>query len=116
MPALYNKENRRHVLLEHSPLRIGRHPDNDLVLFGMEVSRRHCELRRDLFGNWLVKQLGSADPTKGTYNVTFVRRAGQVIEVKPSKRAFRLQGGDEVAFGKRRQDREPDFRFKYVVA
>ena len=116
MPALYDRKQRRHILLERSPLRIGRHADNDLVLLGREISRQHCELRKDLFGNWFIKQLGSRDAEQQAYNLTFVKRSDKIIEIRPGRKGLRLQDADEIAVGIKRQDSEPDFRFKYVIA
>jgi len=41
------------------PFRIGRHPDNDLQLGTVEVSRYHCEVRRETDGHFRVVDLDS---------------------------------------------------------
>jgi len=116
MPALFDKLTKRHFLLEQSPLRIGRSADNQLVVLGREVSRHHCELRKDILGRWVIKQLGSSDAKQGSHNVTLIRRADKVIRVMSGKRPLKLQDGDEVALGMKRDQAEPHYRFKYVVA
>ena len=42
----------------------GRHPDSDIFLDDVTVSRRHAELRRDDRGNYVVRDAGSLN---GTY-------------------------------------------------
>ena len=98
MPALFDKQTRRNFLLERSPLSIGRSADNRLVVLGREVSRHHCELRKDVLGRWVIKQLGSSDAKKGSHNVTLVRRGGKVIRVMPGRRPLKLQDGDAAYF------------------
>ncbi|MGD1011915.1 MAG: FHA domain-containing protein [Acidimicrobiales bacterium] len=64
--------------------RVGRHPDSEIFLDDVTVSRRHAEFRRDA-GQYLVVDVGSL-------NGTYVNR--ERIE------AAILKGGDEVQIGK----------------
>src|SRR3954452_498018 len=58
------------VALNRSRLLIGRDPDNDLVLDGPGVSRRHAEVSRSN-GRWTVRDLGSTNGTSlGQQRVT----------------------------------------------
>ena len=50
--------------LESVVTRVGRHPDSDIFLDDVTVSRRHAELRRDDLGNYVVRDAGSLN---GTY-------------------------------------------------
>lgn len=45
-------------------VRIGRHPDNEVQIDSMAVSRNHCVLARAPQGGWVVEDLGS---NNGTY-------------------------------------------------
>jgi len=47
-----------------SRLRIGKAPDNDLVLHDATVSRHHCEIVRDPSGTLVVRDLGSRNGTR----------------------------------------------------
>ena len=51
-------------LLDRSTTSAGRHPDSDIFLDDVTVSRRHAELRRDERGNYVVRDAGSLN---GTY-------------------------------------------------
>src|SRR5688572_22956545 len=53
--------------LEEDVVRVGRHPDSDIFLDDITVSRRHVELRRTSDG-YLVRDVGSL-------NGTYVNRA-----------------------------------------
>jgi pSer/pThr/pTyr-binding forkhead associated (FHA) protein len=64
----------------------GRHPDSDIFLDDVTVSRRHAEFRRSAYGV-KVRDVGSL-------NGTYVNR-DRIDEVA-------LQGGDEVQIGKYR--------------
>ena len=54
----------KRFVLENSPLRIGRGPDNNIVLEGDSVSRRHTHLERRGVANWYAVDDRS---TNGTY-------------------------------------------------
>jgi pSer/pThr/pTyr-binding forkhead associated (FHA) protein len=46
-------------LLDHPVTSAGRHPDSDILLDDITVSRRHAEFRLDEDGNWTVADVGS---------------------------------------------------------
>lgn len=73
-------------LLDHDVTRAGRHPDGDIFLDDVTVSRRHAEFHRD-GGTFTVRDLGSL-------NGTFLNR-DRVQEAE-------LTSGDEVQIGKYR--------------
>jgi hypothetical protein len=79
-------------LLDQDVTTAGRHPDSDIFLDDVTVSRRHAEFRRE--GN------GYAVHDVGSLNGTYVNRGR--IELAP------LSGGDEVQIGK--------FRLVYLTA
>ncbi|MBV8789377.1 MAG: FHA domain-containing protein [Mycobacterium sp.] len=51
-------------LLDQPVTSAGRHPDSDILLDDVTVSRRHLEFRLDENGNWTVTDVGSLN---GTY-------------------------------------------------
>ncbi len=71
----------------------GRHPDSDIFLDDVTVSRRHAELERRPDGQVVLRDLGSL-------NGTYVNRERTEETV--------LSGGDEVQIGK--------FKLVYLVA
>jgi pSer/pThr/pTyr-binding forkhead associated (FHA) protein len=73
-------------LLDTDVVSAGRHPDSEIFLDDVTVSRRHAEFRRTGEG-WVVADVGSL-------NGTYVNR-DRIDEVT-------LQGGDEVQIGKYR--------------
>jgi pSer/pThr/pTyr-binding forkhead associated (FHA) protein len=79
-------------LLDQDVTTAGRHPDSDIFLDDVTVSRRHAEFRREGAG-YAVHDVGSL-------NGTYVNR--ERIEVAT------LSGGDEVQIGK--------FRLVYLTA
>jgi pSer/pThr/pTyr-binding forkhead associated (FHA) protein len=64
---------------------VGRHPDRDIFLDDITVSRRHCEFVRSADGNYSVHDVGSL-------NGTYVNRERAEESV--------LKHGDEVQVGK----------------
>ena len=79
-------------------MRIGRMPDNDLVLSDLNVSKRHAELRKSPTGNYEIVDLGS-------HNGTFVNGqqvASQVLSeqdiVSIGSSTFRLKDGELIQF------------------
>jgi ABC-type multidrug transport system ATPase subunit len=75
-------------------LRIGREPDNDLVLPDLDVSRHHAELRKSAAGRYEIVDLGSHN---GTYvNGRKVSSAviGESDIVSIGRSTFRLAGGE----------------------
>ncbi|MDT4939537.1 MAG: hypothetical protein QOG80_3208 [Pseudonocardiales bacterium] len=79
-------------LLDQDVTTAGRHPDSDIFLDDVTVSRRHAEFRREGTG-YTVHDVGSL-------NGTYVNR--ERIDAAP------LSGGDEVQIGK--------FRLVYLTA
>jgi pSer/pThr/pTyr-binding forkhead associated (FHA) protein len=71
-------------LLDQDVTTAGRHPDSDIFLDDVTVSRRHAEFRRE-GGGFTVHDVGSL-------NGTYVNR--EPIDAAP------LSGGDEVQIGK----------------
>jgi pSer/pThr/pTyr-binding forkhead associated (FHA) protein len=72
-------------LLDDDVVQVGRHPDSDIFLDDVTVSRRHAELART-GGSWVVRDVGSL-------NGTYVNR--QRIEDEAP-----LTNGDEVQIGR----------------
>ncbi len=79
-------------LLDEDVTSAGRHPDSDIFLDDVTVSRRHAEFRREGSG-YTVHDVGSL-------NGTYVNR--ESVDSAP------LTGGDEVQIGK--------FRLVYLTA
>ncbi|HET9729034.1 MAG TPA: FHA domain-containing protein [Acidimicrobiia bacterium] len=77
--------------LDHTPVSIGRHPDSDIFLDDITVSRRHVVIERNGDG-YVVRDVGSL-------NGTYVNRA-RVDEAH-------LHFGDEVQIGR--------YRLSFVV-
>ena len=75
-------------------LRIGRTPDNDLVLADLTVSRHHAELRKSASGHYEIADLGS---NNGTF-VNGQRISSATLTEKDivgiGHAAFRLAGGE----------------------
>jgi pSer/pThr/pTyr-binding forkhead associated (FHA) protein len=80
-------------LLERQVTRAGRHPESDIFLDDITVSRRHAEFQRDEDGKVTVRDVGSL-------NGMYVNRERIEQQV--------LSGGDEVQIGK--------FKLVYLVA
>ena len=57
-PSVDRRPTRR-VQLSDKTIRIGRTPDNDLVVADLDFSRHHAELRKSLTGNYEIIDLGS---------------------------------------------------------
>ena len=79
-------------VLDKDVVKVGRHPDSDIFLADITVSRRHAEIRREGRGLAVVKDVGSL-------NGTYVNRE-RVDEAV-------LEAGDELQIGK--------FRLVYVA-
>ena len=80
-------------MLKSQVTRAGRHPDSDIFLDDITVSRRHAEFTRDSDGRMTVRDVGSL-------NGTYVNRERIEEHV--------LAAGDEVQIGK--------FKLLYLVA
>jgi pSer/pThr/pTyr-binding forkhead associated (FHA) protein len=73
------------IVLDSDLTTAGRHPDSDLFLDDITVSRRHAEIRRSTDGTYEVSDTGSLN---GTYvNRERIEHAG-------------LRSGDELQIGK----------------
>jgi pSer/pThr/pTyr-binding forkhead associated (FHA) protein len=72
-------------LLDKDVTTAGRHPESDIFLDDVTVSRRHAEFRRSTAGGFVVRDVGSL-------NGTYVNRE-RIDEVE-------LSGSDEVQIGK----------------
>jgi hypothetical protein len=73
-------------LLDQDVTTAGRHPDSDIFLDDVTVSRRHAEFRRTPDGRFTVVDVGSL-------NGTYLKR-GRIDSAMP------LSSGDEVQIGK----------------
>jgi hypothetical protein len=79
-------------------MRIGRRPDNDMVIADLHVSKQHAELRRTPAGRYSIIDLGSHD---GTYvNGTRVSQQelneGDIIAI--GRATFRLADGKLIEY------------------
>jgi ABC transport system ATP-binding/permease protein len=82
------------VRIQPQVMRIGRRPDNDIIIFDPGVSEHHAELRRTPAGRYLIIDAGSRN---GTYvNGTRVSQQelneGDIIAIGHA--AFRLADGE----------------------
>ncbi len=81
-------------LLPAKTIRIGRVPDNDIVLADLDVSRHHAELRRDPAGSFEIIDLGSHG---GTFvngkRITHTTLTEQDI-ISIGHATFQLSGGE----------------------
>jgi two-component system, cell cycle response regulator len=91
-PALLGKR----FLLEDSPMRVGRGPDNEIVLDGESISRRHASWERRGSRWWVVDERS----TNGTYvNDELVDQAQALSNgdrVKVGGLIFKFLSGDDV--------------------
>jgi ABC transport system ATP-binding/permease protein len=93
LPSVDRRPTAR-MALPAKAMRIGRVPDNDLVLADLNVSRHHAELRKSPTGSYEIVDLGS-------HNGTFVngqRVTSQLLSeqdlVSIGSSTFRLSGGE----------------------
>ena len=93
LPSVDRRPTAR-MKLPAKALRIGREPDNDVVLSDLNVSRHHAELRKSPTGSYEIVDLGS-------HNGTFVngqRVSSQVLTeqdlVSIGNSTFRLKDGE----------------------
>ncbi len=86
--------------------RIGRRPDNDIVVSDLGVSKQHAELRRTPAGRYSIIDLGSH---RGTY-VNGARVSHQELNdgdiIAIGKATFRLAGGTLIEYAGDGGDRE----------
>ena len=82
--------------LDKDVVTAGRHPDSDIFLDDITVSRRHAELRRVSDGTWLACDTGSLN---GTYLNrervdTAILKSGDELQIGKFKLVFLYGGGD----------------------
>ena len=58
-----DRRPRQRVQLSDKAIRIGRTPDNDLVVSDLDLSRHHAELRKSPAGSYEIIDLGSHNGT-----------------------------------------------------
>ena len=84
-------------MLESEVTRVGRHPDSDIFLDDITVSRRHAEFQRGTNGTYRVRDVGSL-------NGTYVNREriddaaltnGDEVQIGKFKLVFLAGGGQE---------------------
>jgi ABC-type multidrug transport system ATPase subunit len=90
----HNVHRPHRVRIEAQAMKIGRRPDNDIVVADLGVSKRHAELRRSAAGRYSIIDLGSHN---GTFvNGSRVNQAelseGDIIAVGHA--VFQLAGGE----------------------
>jgi pSer/pThr/pTyr-binding forkhead associated (FHA) protein len=88
-------------LLDAPVTTAGRHPDSDIFLDDVTVSRRHAEFRRDDDGTVSVRDVGSLN---GTYvnreRIDSVELAGaDEVQIGKFRLAFLLAGADAAGAG-----------------
>ena len=100
-----SKKGASHALTDK--LRIGKAPDNDIVLGDDTVSRHHCELVRVADGI-LIRDLGSTNGTRvsgarvqeGTFPPGTVLKVGEVeIALRPAPQKIDVLPSDKTSFG-----------------
>src|SRR4029077_9149744 len=80
--------------LPATAIRIGRHPDNDIALRDLDVSRHHAELRRNPDGSFEIIDLGSHSGTfVNGQRITHKTLTEQDI-ISIGHATFRLSGGE----------------------
>jgi ABC-type multidrug transport system ATPase subunit len=75
-------------------MRIGRVPDNDLVLSDLNVSRHHAELRKSQTGSYEIVDLGSHNGTFVNGQKVTSQMLGEQDIVSIGNSTFRLKGGE----------------------
>lgn len=78
--------------------RIGRRPENEIVVSDLSASKRHAELRRTPAGRWSIIDLGSHDGTfvNGTRVSQRELNEGDIIAI--GRAAFRLADGKLIEY------------------
>ncbi len=82
--------------LDGDVITAGRHPDSDIFLDDITVSRRHAELRRVADGTWLACDTGSLNGTylDGRRIDTAILANGDELQIGKFKLVF-VHGGEE---------------------
>jgi ABC transport system ATP-binding/permease protein len=97
MPGVLRDPTSR-VQIQSVVIRIGRRPDNDIIVSDLGVSKQHAELRRSPAGRYSIIDVGSHN---GTYvNGTRVNQQelneGDIIAIGHA--TFRLAGGELIEY------------------
>jgi pSer/pThr/pTyr-binding forkhead associated (FHA) protein len=97
MPGVLREPTSR-VRIQTQVMRIGRRPDNDIIVSDLGVSKQHAELRRSPAGRYSIIDVGSHN---GTYvNDTRVNQQelneGDIIAIGHA--TFRLAGGELIEY------------------
>jgi pSer/pThr/pTyr-binding forkhead associated (FHA) protein len=87
-----------HVNPAEKITRIGRHPDNDIIVGDPGVSNQHAELRRTAARRYSIIDVGSRTGTfvNGTRVTQQELKAGDLIAIGPV--TFRLVGGELIEY------------------
>jgi hypothetical protein len=87
------REPTSRVRIASQVMRIGRRPDNDMVIADLGVSKQHAELRRTPAGRYSITDLGSPNGTyvNGTRVSEQELNEGDIITI--GHVTFRLEGG-----------------------
>jgi mRNA-degrading endonuclease RelE of RelBE toxin-antitoxin system len=96
-PSVDRRPAARMPLPAHA-MRIGRVPDNDLVLPDLDVSRHHAELRKSPAGHYEIVDLGSHNGiyVNGQKVTSKLLTEADLVSIGHS--TFRLEGGELVQF------------------
>jgi pSer/pThr/pTyr-binding forkhead associated (FHA) protein len=86
------------VRIQPQVRRIGRGPDNDIIVSELGVSKHHAELRRSPTGRYLITDVGSHNGTyvNGTRVTQQELKEGDIIAIGHA--TFRLAGGELIAY------------------
>ncbi|HEY6495250.1 MAG TPA: FHA domain-containing protein, partial [Trebonia sp.] len=97
MPGVLRDPTSR-VRLASQVLKIGRRPDNDIVVSDLGVSKQHAELRRSATGGYQIIDLGSHNGTyvNGTRVNEAVLKDGDIIAIGHA--TLRLDGGELIEY------------------
>ena len=93
-PSVDLRPTSRTRLLPATSVRIGRSPDNDLVLQDLTVSRHHAELRRSATDRYEIVDLRSDNGTYVNGNPVASATVTENDIVGIGRSTFRLKGGD----------------------
>ena len=86
------------VRIQTQVMRIGRRPDNNIVISDLGVSKQHAELRRSPAGQWSISDLNSHKGTlvNGTWVSQQELKEGDIIAI--GRATFRLAGGELIEY------------------
>jgi pSer/pThr/pTyr-binding forkhead associated (FHA) protein len=88
------REPASRIRIQPQVMRIGRRPDNDIIVSDLGVSKQHAELRRSPTGGYSIVDLGSHNGTfvNGTRVTQQELKEGDIIAIGHA--TFRLVGGE----------------------